>query len=89
MIKDATDKRNIGETTRNLKRMSRDFKIPIVVISALNRDNYAAPISMAAFKESGGIEYGADVLIGLQLTGLKVEKGKVTNLDELKKPAVP
>ena len=82
--KRATDKRNIDETILELKRMSRDFKIPIVVISALNRDNYAAPISMAAFKESGGIEYGADVLIGLQLTGLKIEKGKVTNLDELK-----
>lgn len=65
-----TDKQNTDKAVLELKRMSRDFKIPIVAISSLNRDNYTAPIKLAAFKESGAIEYSADVLIGMQYTGM-------------------
>jgi len=43
-----------------------------VAISSLNRANYNTAISMEAFKESGGIEYSSDVLIGLQLAGAGV-----------------
>ena len=39
----------------------------IFVISSLNRTNYLAPIDFESFKESGGIEYTADVVWGLQL----------------------
>lgn len=62
----ATDKQNTDTAVRELKRLSRDFGIPIIAISSLNRENYSNSISMSAFKESGAIEYGSDVLIGLQ-----------------------
>ena len=64
-----TDKQNTDRAVMELKRISRDYKLPILGISSLNRDNYNSPISMVAFKESGAIEYSSDVLIGLQLEG--------------------
>ena len=66
----ATDKQNTDKAVLELKRISRDFKIPVIGISSFNRDNYSAPVSMISFKESGAIEYSSDVLIGLQLEGV-------------------
>lgn len=60
---------NIDANVKGLKRASRDFNIPIIAISSINRDNYKNEMQMSSFKESGGIEYGAGVLLGLQLKG--------------------
>ena len=76
----ATDKQNIDMTVLELKRISRDYKIPLIGISSFNRSSYTDKVSMASFKESGAIEYGSDVLIGLQLQGATKD-----NVDELKK----
>lgn len=65
----ATDKQNTDKAVLELKRLSRDFMTPVIAISSLNRDNYSTKINMAAFKESGAVEYSADVLFGLQYTG--------------------
>ena len=65
----ATDKQNIDKSVLELKRISRDFRTPVVAISSFNRTNYQNPALMESFKESGAIEYSADVLIGLQLKG--------------------
>ena len=65
-----TDKTNTDYSILNFKRLSRDYKIPVVVISSFNRENYSNKVSMQAFKESGAIEYSTDVLIGLQLMGV-------------------
>lgn len=65
----ATDKMNTDDAVSDLKRISRDYNVPVFAISSLNRDNYSAPINMAAFKESGAIEYSSDVLLGLQIKG--------------------
>lgn len=65
----ASDKQNTDKTVLELKRISRDFKIPVIGISSFNRENYKNPVSMVAFKESGAIEYSSDVLIGMQLRG--------------------
>lgn len=66
----ASDKQNTDKAVLELKRISRDFKIPVIGISSFNRDSYKSGstgrVSMADFKESGAIEYGADVLIGLE-----------------------
>ena len=64
-----TDKQNVDKNVLELKRLSRDFGVPVVGISSFNRDNYTAPVNMASFKESGAIEYSSDVLIGLQYEG--------------------
>lgn len=64
-----SDKQNIDNAVMELKRISRDYKTPVIAISSLNRANYEGVISMQAFKESGAIEYSSDVLIGLQFKG--------------------
>lgn len=74
----ASDKQNIDIAVLELKRISRDYKATIIGISSLNRSNYNTEINMAAFKESGAIEYSSDVLIGLQYKG----QGKDFDLEE-------
>lgn len=66
----ATDKQNIDKNVTELKRVSRDFKVPVVAISSFNRQNYNNKVTMEAFKESGAIEYSADILMGLQFKGI-------------------
>ena len=72
----ATDKQNTDKAVLELKRISRDYKIPIIGISSFNRDNYTAPVNMSAFKESGAIEYSSDVLIGLQYKGMDYQESE-------------
>ena len=72
----ATDKQNTDKAVLELKRISRDFDIPVLCVSSLNRESYTEPISMKAFKESGAIEYGSDVLIGLQYNGMDYDDGE-------------
>lgn len=71
-----TDKQNVDKNITELKRLSRDFDIPVLGISSFNRENYSAPVSMASFKESGAIEYSSDVLIGLQYDGWDYREGE-------------
>lgn len=64
-----SEKQNTNKTVMELKRISRDSKIPVIVISSFNRANYQSEAKEEAFKESGGIEYSSDVLLGLQYKG--------------------
>lgn len=84
----ATDKQNTDKAVVELKRMSRDYNTPVFAISSFNRDNYSKEVSMSSFKESGAIEYGSDVLIGLQPAGMKGASEKNSekdNIDTMKK----
>lgn len=81
----ATDKQRTDHNITLLKQLSRDFDIPVIAVSSLNRQNYSEKINMAAFKESGAIEYGSDVLIGLQLKGAG-EKDFDLNIAKAKDP---
>lgn len=66
-----TDTKQIVDyNVTQLKRLSRSLEIPIFVISSVNRSNYLTPIDFEAFKESGGIEFTADVVWGLQLSAI-------------------
>ncbi len=88
-----TDKQAVDYNTLELKRISRDYRIPVLAISSFNRESYTQPVSMSAFKESGAIEYCSDVLLGLQLKGVESQKksgGKSSletafNVDEAKR----
>lgn len=62
-----SSKELIDSTITELKRISRELDITVFVISSLNRMNYLTPVSFEALKESGSIEYSADVIYGLQL----------------------
>lgn len=68
-----TDKQNTDKAVLELKRITRNFDIPVIAISSLNRQSYKDVISLQAFKESGAIEYSSDVLIGLQLKGAGID----------------
>lgn len=89
----ATDKQNTDKAVLELKRLSRDYNIPVIGISSFNRDNYTAPVNMASFKESGAIEYSSDVLIGLQYEGMDYQEGekdveRTPRIRELMKQAI-
>lgn len=75
-----SDKQQIEHNVTTLKQISRDYNIPILVISSFNRMNYNQSASFEAFKESGGIEYTADILLTLQLKILSIQKN-ITNDD--------
>lgn len=78
----------IDSIVTGIKRLSRDYQIPVFLISSFNRNNYLYPVSFESFKESGGIEYTADVILGLQLevvnTFKDIEKNKNEYREKIK-----
>lgn len=60
-------KETVDATITELKRISRELDLTVFIISSVNRTNYLTPIDFESLKESGGIEYTADVIWGLQL----------------------
>jgi len=66
--KDAVD-----ENVRALKKLQIENDLIVLLISSLNRSNYLTPVDFESFKESGGIEYTADVIWGLQLSVMNDE----------------
>lgn len=72
-------KQSMDKNVLELKRISRDFRIPLFTISSFNRQNYTKDVAHESFKESGAIEYTADVLLGLQYDFKKGEDGRVSN----------
>lgn len=70
-----TDKRLLTDyDVTRLKVLSRDYHIPVLVISAFNRTSYLEPVSMSSFRESSGIEYSSDILLAMQYDGMDYQK---------------
>lgn len=70
-----SDKRLLTDyDVTSLKVISRDFHVPVMVISAFNRSNYLEPVSMGSFRESSGIEYSSDILLAMQYHGMDYQK---------------
>ncbi len=57
----------IDANVKALKKLQSENDIVVLVISSFNRLNYTSLVDYESFKESGGIEYTADVVWGLQL----------------------
>lgn len=66
----ANDKTRTDYNLTELKQLSRDYKLPILLISSFNRAGYNTEVKFECFKESGGIDFGCDVIMGLQLAGV-------------------
>ena len=66
--KDAVD-----NNVRAFKKLQTENDLVVLLISSLNRSNYLTPVDFESFKESGGIEYTADVIWGLQLSVMNDE----------------
>ena len=76
-----SDKQIIDFSVTRLKQISRDFNTPVLAISSLNRATYRDPMSgdeakvktknvkLESFKESGIIEYSADIVLGMNRSG--------------------
>lgn len=77
----STDKQAADYNLRQLKMLSDQYDLPIVLVSSFNRENYDMPVSFRSFKDSGNIEYSCDTVMGLQLKGVGT---KNFNADEAK-----
>lgn len=63
-----TEKMHMDQSVAALKRISRDFKIPVIALSSFGRSAYHGPADLDSYKESGSLEYSADVLAALQFS---------------------
>lgn len=68
-----SDKEKTDQHMKRLKVLQRNNDLVLFVISALNRANYLTEISFESFKESGGIEYTADVIWGMQYSVISTD----------------
>jgi replicative DNA helicase len=78
-------KASIDTILRKLKTFQRDTNTTFIIVSSLNRLNYNNEISFESFKESGGIEYTADVMWGLQFLLSNEEDRNTKTLDKAKR----
>ena len=89
--KKATRRDEIDAIVSTLKILSSKLQVPVLVISSVNRANYLTPVDFESFKESGWIEYTADVVWGLQLSCLEDKlfeaNGRITEKRERIKQA--
>ena len=66
----STAKETMDAAVVELQQLAREVNTAVIAISSLNRANYLAEFSAESLKESGGIEYTASVIWGLQLACL-------------------
>lgn len=64
------ERQAIDKNVDALRRTASKYHIPVIMISALNRESYADPVSLASYKGSGGIEYRCDTILALQMSGI-------------------
>lgn len=90
------DKQATDNLIQSLKILSKNYNIPVLTISSIGRTNYFNKMEIDSFKESGNIEYTADVLLGMDLNAVRYkdfknkpeqEKAEVKNIinEEYKK----
>jgi len=86
-VEDFKDPRNrVDAVVSDLRRIAREMGASIMAISSLSRRSYDLS-DISAFKESGGVEYGADlgaIMIPRKDAAGKVEEGTST-LDGVKR----
>ncbi len=56
-------RRNVEKTLEQLVELAKEM--PVIVISSISRGKYTETMTFEAFKETGMIEFSADVLLGL------------------------
>ena len=76
------DKQLVDDNVRELCKIRDQDQVIVLLISALNRTSYNRAITMDSFKESGSIEYSADVILGMQYKGIE---GRKFDLEKAKK----
>ena len=79
----SSPKEKVDEVMLMLKDFQRSTNATLLVISSFNRENYYQKVSFSSFKESGAIEYSADVIWGLENYGVDAE-GKLDRDEVIK-----
>jgi len=83
-----TDKQAVDRTINILATLARDYGITIIGISSFNRENYWQKVSMTAFKDSGNLEYSADILLAIapaKMEEASSDKEKKANKETIEK----
>ena len=73
----ATERQKNDENINELSGLSNKYDLAVFVISSLNRESYREEqrsLRMDSFKETGGIEYSASVILGLQPRNIRQPK---------------
>lgn len=83
-----SDKAKVDNNILELKRLTREFKTSIIVISSLNRESYNYNVALSSFKESGSIEYTSDIILGLNYEYTTEEKQILSSNDYNKKEEI-
>ena len=71
-----TDRRAIDVNVMELRQLARESNSAVILISSINRQSYSEGADMSAFKESGNIEFSADLAMMLQPRGYGEKVGK-------------
>lgn len=77
-----TAKLSVDLVLKELKEYQRQTGVTFLVISSLSRMNYYQQIGLESFKESGNIEYAADVVWGMQLEVINSFKAGMSESDK-------
>ena len=80
VARDSNEKNSICD---NAVQNNQNAEIPVIVISSIGRQFYERRMSLDAFKESGSIEYSADVVLGMEFTNVE-KKGKDFDMNKEK-----
>lgn len=72
-----SDKQAVDNSINELSSLAHqsDNPVPVVLISSVSRRGYNKESDIASLKESGGIEYSADVILGLQFSKIRAKDG--------------
>ena len=68
-VRTMSTKEKIDDVMLKLKDFQRETNSTVIVISSFNRENYGKEAKFSSFKESGEIEYSADVIWALANRG--------------------
>lgn len=55
-----------AENVMRLKTLALQHRLPLLVLSSISRSSYYVTVSAESLNDAGGIEYAADVVLGLQ-----------------------
>lgn len=84
-LKAGNDRQVVEESLKHMVQIAHGG-VPVLLLSSLNRGSYKAPMQLDAFKETGGIEYSADVLLGLQFSVCHARKDWDMNTEKNRLP---
>lgn len=80
-----TEKQKIDECVAALKQLARRYDTAVIAASSFNRDAYDGAADMKSFKESGLVEYSADLLLAMQQRDAAAQRGAKANTSVVRK----